>query len=287
MTQGNININSPLIYDGVMSSALRIYAEAGQSAAISPAIFGGAMGPVTQAAVVAQTHAEILAGIALTQLVRQGAPVVYGNFNTTMNLKTGSLTFGTPESNLSNFAFAQLGRRLGVPLRCGGQLTASNSADGQAMQDSTSTMLAGIIAGSNLVFHAAGWLEGGLTMGYEKFVMDLDHCGMMLKMIGGLDVDEHSLARSSYSQAGPGVTFLQTDHTMANFETANYVSELPDPGTFEQWTDTGSADAETRANARWKQMLADYEPPPIDDAVDEELRDFIDKKKASMPDAWY
>ena len=285
--QANVNINSPLTYDGVMSSALRIYAGAGQSAAISPAIFGGAMGPVTQAAVVAQTHAEILVGIALSQLVRPGAPVVYGNFNTTMNLKTGSLTFGTPESNLSNFAFAQLGRRLGVPVRCGGQLTASNSADGQAMQDSTSTMLAGIMAGSNFVFHAAGWLEGGLTMGYEKFVMDLDHCGMMLKMIGGLDVDDDTLARPSYAQAGPGVTFLQTDHTLANFETANYVSELPDPGTFEQWSDSGAGDAEVRANSRWKQLLADYEPPPIDPAVDEELRDFIDRKKASQPDAWY
>ena len=144
--QANVNINSPMVYDGVMSSALRIYAEAGQSCAISPAIFGGAMGPVTQAAVLAQTHAEILAGIALSQLVREGTPVVYGNFNTTMNLKTGSLTFGTPEANLSNFGFAQLGRRLGVPVRCGGQLTSANTADGQAMQDSAAGMMAGVLA---------------------------------------------------------------------------------------------------------------------------------------------
>ncbi|MDX1402566.1 MAG: trimethylamine methyltransferase family protein, partial [Kiloniellales bacterium] len=123
--QANINVNSPLVYDATMSGALRIYAEAGQSVAVSPAIFGGAMGPTTQAAVLAQTHAETLAGIALSQLVRKGTPAVYGNFNTTMNLKTGSLTFGTPEANLSAFAFAQLGRRLGLPLRCGGQLTAA------------------------------------------------------------------------------------------------------------------------------------------------------------------
>lgn len=285
--QANVNINSPLVYDGVMSSALRIYAEAGQSCAISPAIFGGAMGPVTQAAVLAQTHAEILAGIALSQLVRPGTPVVYGNFNTTMNLKTGSLTFGTPEANLSNFGFAQLGRRLGVPVRCGGQLTSANTADGQAMQDSAAAMMAGVLAGSNFIFHAAGWLEGGLTMGYEKFVMDLDHCGMMLKMIGGLEVSADSLARDSYRQAGPGETFLQTDHTLEHFETANYVSELPDPGTFEQWTDAGAEDTQVRANRRWKQMLDEYEAPPIDDAVDEALREFVDQKKAAAPDEWY
>ena len=285
--QANVNINSPLVYEGVMSAALRIYADAGQSCAILPAIFGGAMGPVSQAGVLAQTHAEILAGIALSQLVRPGTPIVYGNFNTTMNLKTGSLTFGTPEANLSNFGFAQLGRRLGVPVRCGGQLTSANSADGQAMQDSAAGMLAGVLAGSNFIFHAAGWLEGGLTMGYEKFVMDLDHCGMMLKMIGGLDVSDDSLARESYAQAGPGQTFLQTDHTLANFETANYISELPDPGTFEQWTESGAEDTQLRANRQWKQMLADYEAPPIDSAVDDALCDYVARKKAAVPDEWY
>ncbi|MBC6439336.1 MAG: trimethylamine methyltransferase family protein [Rhodospirillales bacterium] len=285
--QANINVNSPLVYDGVMSSALRIYAEAGQSTAISPAIFGGAMGPVTQPAVLAQTHAEIIAGIALSQLVRPGTPVVYGNFNTTMNLKTGALTFGTPEANLSNMAFAQLGRRLGVPVRCGGQLTASNAADGLAMQESTSFMLAAILAGSNFVYHAAGWLEGGLTMSYEKFVMDLDHCGMMLRMIAGLEVNEAAFAKDAYEEAGPGQAFFGTQHTLANFETANYVSELLDAGPYETWMENGAPDAAQRANGRWKQMLADYEAPAIDPAVDEELRDFMTRRKAAMPDQWY
>ncbi len=285
--QGNINVNSPLVYDGVMSSALRIYAAAGQSVAVSPAIFGGAMGPVTQAGVLAQTHAETMVGIALSQLVRKGAPAVYGNFNTTMNLKTGSLTFGTPEANLSNFAFAQLGRRLGVPVRCGGQLTSANSADGQAMQDSTACMMSAIMAGSNFIFHAAGWLEGGLTMGYEKFVMDLDHCGMMLRMTEGLSVSDDTLAAESYFEAGPGKAFLSTSHTLANFEKANYVSELPDPGTFEQWTDNGAESAEQRANRRWKQMLHDYEAPPLDPAIDEELQDYMAAKKAAAPDLWH
>ncbi len=285
--QANINVNSPMVYDGTMSSSLRIYAEAGQSTAISPAIFGGAMGPVTQAAVLAQTHAEILAGIALSQLVRPGTPVVYGNFNTTMNLKSGALTFGTPESNLSNMAFAQLGRRLGVPVRCGGQLTASNTADAHAMQESTSFMMAGIMAGSNFMYHAAGWLEGGLTMSYEKFVMDLDHCGMMLRMVAGLEVDEAAFARDSYFEAGPGQAFFGTGHTLANFENANYGSELPDAGPYETWLENGAPDMQQRAQVRWKQMLADYVAPDIDPAIDEELRDYIAVKKAAVPDQWY
>lgn len=286
--QANVNVNSPLVYDGPMSQALRIYAEAGQCVAISPAIFGGAMGPVTPAAVAAQTHAEVLAGIALTQLVRKGAPVVYGSFHSTMNLKSGALTFGTPEANLITFALGQLARRLGVPVRAGGgQITSSNAADAQAMQDSTSAMMAAVLAGSNQVWHAAGWLEGGLTMGYEKFVMDLDHCGMLLRMAGGIDVDETTLAEDAYREAGPGEAFFGTAHTMAHFETANYVSELPEGGPFEAWRENGSETLDQRASRRWKQMLADYATPPIDPGVDEALRDFIDRKKAAAPDQWH
>lgn len=285
--QANINVNSPLVYDQVMSRALRIYAEAGQSPAISPAIFGGAMAPVTQPAVLAQTLAEGMAGIALAQLVREGAPVVFGCFNTTMNLKSGTLTFGTPEANLANCAFAQLGRRLGVPVRCGGQLTASNTADGQAMQESATSMLAAVLAGSNFIYHAAGWLEGGLTMGYEKFVMDLDHCGMMARMLRGFTVDEAALARDAYAEVGPGGNFLSTGHTMAHFEAANYLSELPETGSFEQWTDGGAKDLQQRAAHRWKAMLAEYEAPPIDPAIDDALTDFIARKKRDAPDEWY
>ena len=262
--QGNINVNSPLVYDHIMTGALKAYARANQSVVVSPFILGGAMGPVTQPALLAQSHAEAMAGIALSQLVRPGAPVVYGNFLTTMNLKSGAPTFGTPEANLSTFAIAQLCRRLGLPLRCGGHLTASKVADGQAMQESADSMMAGILAGSNFVFHAAGWLEGGLTMGYEKFAMDLDHCGMMVRMIGGLEIDDASLAADAYREAGPGEAFFGTAHTMAHFETANYLSELADTDSFEQWSENGRLDLEQRANRRWKQMLAEYEEPPLD-----------------------
>ena len=285
--QGNINVNSPLVYDHTMSGALKAYARANQSVVVSPFILGGAMGPVTQPALLAQAHAEAMAGIALSQLVRKGAPVVYGNFLTTMNLKTGAPTFGTPEANLSTFAIAQLCRRLGLPLRCGGHLTASKVADGQAMQESVASMMAGVLAGSNFVFHAAGWLESGLTVGYEKFVMDLDHCGMVSRMLGGLTIDTDSLAAEAYREAGPGGNFLGTAHTMAHFESANYLSPLADTDSFEQWSEGGRLDLEQRANRRWKEMLAAYQPPPLDPAVDEALLDFMARKKAAVPDQWH
>jgi len=285
--QGNINVNSPLVYDHVMTGALKAYARAHQSVVISPFILGGAMGPVTQPALLAQAHAEAMAGIALSQLVRKGAPVVYGNFQTTMNLKSGAPTFGTPEANLSTFAIAQLCRRLDLPLRCGGHLTASKVVDGQAMQESAASMTAGILAGSNVIFHAAGWLEGGLTMSYEKFAADLDHCGMMLTMLAGLNVTTENLAADAYLEAGPGGNYLGSAHTLTHFETANYPADLADTASFEQWVEDGRLDLEQRSHHRWQQMLSDYQAPPIDPAVNEALLDFMAKKKAAMPDQWH
>ncbi len=285
--QGNINVNSPLVWDDVMTGALKTYARANQGCVISPFIIGGAMGPVTQAALIAQAHAEAMTGIALTQLVRPGSPVVYGNFLTTMDLKSGAPTFGTAESTLATYAIGQLARRLGLPLRCGAHYTASKSADGQAMQESADAMSAGILAGTNFVIHAAGWLEGGLTMGYEKFVMDLDRCGMLHRQLAGLTIDDNQLAGDAYREAGPGGSYLGTAHTLANFEAANHTSQLCDTTSFEQWTEDGALDMEQRANKRWKAMLADYVPPPIDESVDQALLAFIAERKNSMPDAWY
>lgn len=286
--QANINVNSPLVYDSTMSGALRVYAAANQSVAISPAIFGGAMGPVSQAAVAAQTLAEGMAGIALTQLVRKGCPVVFGSFHTTMNLKSGALTFGTPEANLATMALAQLARRLGVPVRSGGgQITAANSADGQAMQDSASAMWASLLSGANQIWHAAGWLEGGLTMSYEKFIMDLDHCGMMLRMAQGLAVDAEAFGQDAYLETGPGTNFLSTAHTMRHFKDANYDSAMPEAGPYEFWVESGRTTAEQRASQIWKNMLASYQQPAIDPAIDDALLDFIHRRKSAMPDAWH
>ncbi len=286
--QGNINVNSPLVFDNVMSGALRIYAAEGQCVAVSPAIFGGAMGPLSPAAMAAQTLAEGMVGVALAQLVRPGCPCILGSFHSTMSLKSGALTFGSPEANLVTFALAQLVRRLGIPVRSGGgQVTASNAPDGQAMQDSAAAMWATLMSGTHQVWHAAGWLEGGLTMSYEKFVMDVDHCGMLLKMLGGMDVDDEALARDAYAEAGPGQNFLSTGHTMRHYATANYISDIPEPGPFETWVEQGSLSAAERATGRWKDMLARYEPPEMSTDTYSELMAFVERRKSGMEDEWY
>jgi trimethylamine--corrinoid protein Co-methyltransferase len=285
--QGNINVNSPLVYDNTMTAALRTYAAANQGNVISSFIMGGAMSPVTQAAIVAQAHAEVMVGIALTQLVRPGAPVVYGSFLTTMDLKSGAPTFGTPESTLATLAISQLSRRMGLPFRCGGHLTSSKVADAQAMQESTNAMNPAIMAGANFIFQAAGWLESGLTIGYEKFVMDAEQCGAIARVVEGLKVDDDQLAGAAYREAGVGTNFLGVGHTMQHYRSANYRADLTDASPFEQWSEAGSKDMQQRAYERWNQMLAEYVVPPIDPALDEALLDFIARKKAAQEDAWY
>ena len=166
-------------------------------------------------------------------------------------------------------------------------LALTSGVTGQAMQESATSMMAGILAGSNLVLHAAGWLEGGLTIGYEKFAMDLDHCGMMLRMLGGLAIDDDGLAADAYREAGPGETFLGTAHTLAHFEAANYLSDLADTASYEQWVEAGRQDLEQRASRRWKEMLADCRAPPLDPAIDKALQDFMARKKSALPDQWH
>jgi trimethylamine--corrinoid protein Co-methyltransferase len=286
--QANINVNSPLIYDDTMSGALRVYAEANQCVCVSPAIFAGAMGPLSPAAVAAQTLAEAMVGIALAQLVRPGCPVVFGSFHSTMNLRTGALTFGSPEANMTTMALGQLGRRLGVPVRSGGgQITASNAPDGQAMQDSADAMWATLLSGAHQVWHAAGWLEGGLVMSYEKFVMDLDHCGAMLKLLQGFDTDDEAFGRDAYFEAGPGENFLSTGHTLRHYTRANFEPRVPDAGPYETWIENGALTADRRASAVWRQMLNDYRQPDMNPGTLAALEDFVSERKASMPDEWH
>lgn len=286
--QANINVNSPLIYDDTMSSALRIYAEANQCVCVSPAIFAGAMGPLSPAAVAAQTLAEAMVGIALAQLVRPGCPVVFGSFHSTMNLRTGALTFGSPEANMTTMALTQLGRRLGVPVRSGGgQITSSNAPDGQAMQDSADALWSTLLSGAHQVWHAAGWLEGGLVMSYEKFIMDLDHCGAMLKLLQGFDTDDEAFGRDAYLETGPGENFLSSSHTLRHYTTANFEPQISDAGPFETWAESGSLSADQRATARWQQMLNDYQQPEMKPGLRAALEDFVSERKAAMPDEWY
>jgi trimethylamine--corrinoid protein Co-methyltransferase len=281
-----INANSPLVWDGTMLGAARAYAENNQATLMTPFILAGAMAPVTAAAVCAQTLAESLGGMTFCQLVRPGAPVVLGSFASSMSMQSGAPTFGTPEPALVLYVMASLARRLGVPFRSGGSLCASKIADAQAAYESAATLQPTVLAGVNFVLHAAGWLEGGLAIGYEKFILDADQCGMMQVFAQGIDLSENGQAVDAILANEPGVHFLGSAHTLANFETAFYRSEIADNNSFEKWLEDGSLDATQRANAVWKRMLAEYEAPPIDPAVDEALLDFIARKKASMPDAF-
>jgi trimethylamine--corrinoid protein Co-methyltransferase len=200
-------------------------------------------------------------------------------------MQSGAPTFGTPEPALVLYAMAALARRLGVPFRSGGNLCASKVADAQAAYESAATFQPTILAGVNFVLHAAGWLEGGLAIGYEKFILDLDQCGMAGVFVKGVDLSENGQALDAIRENGPGQHFLGNSHTLANFETAFYRSSVADNNSFEQWELDGSRDAERRANAIWKRMLAEYQPPPIDDAVEAELAEWIERRKASFPDS--
>jgi trimethylamine---corrinoid protein Co-methyltransferase len=280
-----INANSPLVWDATMVGAARVYAQHNQAVMMTPFILAGAMSPATVAGAATQTLAEALAGMAFVQLVRPGAPVVLGSFASSMSMQSGAPTFGTPEPALVLYVMAALARRVGVPFRSGGALTASKVPDAQAAFESANTMQPTMLGGVNFVLHAAGWLEGGLAFGYEKFVMDVDQCGMWHAFAKGVDLSPNGQALDAILENGPGQHFLGSAHTLANFETAFYRSSVADNNSFEQWESEGAKDAEIRANQVWKKMLAEYEPPPFDDATDEELREWIARKKASFPDS--
>jgi trimethylamine--corrinoid protein Co-methyltransferase len=243
------------------------------------------MSPVTVAGTVAQTLAESLAGMTLAQLVNPGAPVVMGSFASSLSMQSGAPTFGTPEPALVLYAMAALARRLGVPFRSGGALCASKIADAQAAYESANTMIPTVLGGVNFVLHTAGWLEGGLSMGYEKFMMDVDQAGMAHTLLEGVDLSENGQALDAIREVGPGKHFLGCAHTQANFQTAFYRSPLADNNSYEQWEAEGAADMNKRANTQWKKQLAEYEAPPMDPAVDEALMDYMNRRKASFPDS--
>ena len=282
---GNVNVNSPLVLDGEASRVIRTYAAANQAPVCVPFILGGAMGPVTTAGGLAQCFAEALFCVALGQLERPGSPAILGNFLSSMSLRSGAPTFGTPEPALAYFAIGQLARRLGVPLRCGGNLCAAKVPDAQAATESANSLWPAVLAGANFILHSAGWLEGGLVMSYEKFVMDLDQCGLMHVVAAGLTLDENAFALDAFREVGPGKHFLGSAHTLRNYETAFFDAEIADNNSFEQWQQDGSHDAIWRANRRWQGLLSGYEMPALDAAIDEALQDFIARRKASMPDA--
>ena len=281
-----INASSPLVWDGSMLEAAEVYAAANQACIITPFILAGAMAPATSAGVAAQTLAEALAGITFTQLVRPGAPAILGSFASSMSMQSGAPTFGTPEPAMVLYAVAQLARRLGVPFRSGGSLCASKLPDAQAAYESMATLVPTVMGGVNFVLHAAGWLEGGLAIGYEKFVLDCDQLGGMATFVKGIDLTDNGQALDAILEHEPGMHFLGTAHTLANFETAFYRSTTADNNSFEQWSEEGGLDAAQRANAIWKEQLASYEPPALDDSIDDELCEYVTRRKAELPDTF-
>jgi trimethylamine--corrinoid protein Co-methyltransferase len=231
----------------------------------------------------AQLNAEALAGIVFSQMVEPGTPVVYGSFQTNVDLQSGSPVFGSPESQVALYTSAQLARRYGLPFRSGGMFTSSKLPDAQAGYESIMVMLPTLLARVNFVLHAAGWLEGGLTAGYEKFVLDCEFLGMLHKFLQGLDLSDDAFALDAIRDVAPGGHHLGTDHTRRHFRTAFYRAELMDYGTAEQWTALGAKDAFQRANEKVKQLLASYQPPELDAGIEEALRDFMARRKSQSP----
>ena len=281
---GNVNVNSPLVLDGEASRVIRTYAAANQAPVCVPFILGGAMGPVTTAGGLAQCFAEATFCVALGQLERPGSPAILGNFLSSMSLRSGAPTFGTPEPALAYLAIGQLARRLGVPLRCGGNLCASKVPDAQAASESANSLWPAFLAGANFMLHSAGWLEAGLVMSYEKFVMDVDQCGAFHTLARGMALDENGFALAAFREIGPGKHYLGSAHTLANYQTAFHDFDLSDNNSYEQWSAEGRLDQLQRAAKRVKTLLGAYEPPPLDPARDEALRTYIEERKRGMPD---
>jgi trimethylamine--corrinoid protein Co-methyltransferase len=274
-----INTNSPRQLDIPMCMGIIDFARAGQLSIITPFTLAGAMAPVSLAGALTLQHAEALAGIVLAELVRPGAPVVYGSFTSNVDMRSGAPAFGTPEYVKTAIAGGQLARRVGLPYRTSAP-TASNAVDAQATYETLMSLWGATLGGGNVIIHAAGWLEGGLTASKEKLVLDVEVLQMMAESFQPLVVDEAELALDAIAETPPGGHFFGGAHTLERYRTAFYEPLVSDWSNFGQWTEAGSRDATTRANEVWKKTIADYEPPAIDDAILAELDEFVARRTA-------
>ncbi len=279
-----INCNSPLRWDDRMLEAQFEYSAANQAVILTPFLLMGAMSPVTIPAALVQQITEALSGIALSQLIRPGSPVVFGSFLSNINMQSGSPTFGTPESGIGLLCTGQIARHFGLPFRTGGGLTSSQTADGQAGYEALMTMLPTFLAGANWVLHSAGWLEGGLVAGYEKFIMDVEILQMLQHEFTPLEIDEGSLAFDAYVEVGAGGHFLGSMHTMERFRTCFYRPLLSSSDNYERWLRTGAADTADRAGKIAAEKLEAYEQPPIDEAIRAELEEYVVRRRAELGD---
>ena len=276
-----VNTNSPLSLDIPMAEGLTELAQANQAVCVTPFTLAGAMAPATLGGALVLQNAEVLAGVVLTQLVRKGSPVMYGSFTSNVDLRSGSPAFGTPEYTRAAQAGGQLARRYGLPYRSS-NTTAANTVDAQAAYESAMSLWGAIAGGANLVNHAAGWLEGGLTASFEKLIVDAEMLQMMVEYLQPIVIDDDSLGLAAIDEVGPGGHFFGSPHTMERYETAFYTPLLSDWRNFESWAENGSEDATVRANRIWKQILAEYEQPPLDARIDEELTEFVARRKLEL-----
>ncbi len=281
-----ININSPMTFDDVMMGALEVYARNNQACVVSPFIVGGAMAPVSVAGTLTQVLAEVLAGISYSQLIRPGAPVIFGTFVTSIDMNSGAPTFGTPEASQILYGAGQLARRMGLPYRSGGGLCGSKLPDAQAAYESANTLQAALMGGVNFMLHSCGWLEGGLVSSFEKFVMDADQLGILHHIAKGVQIDENAQAMGAIREVGPGGHYLGCDHTQTNFKSAFWRTEILDYKPFETWQEEGARDTVTLAAERVEKMINTYQKPAMDPAVEEALNDYVARKKASVPDSF-
>ncbi|KQT90709.1 trimethylamine methyltransferase [Marmoricola sp. Leaf446] len=279
-----INCNSPLRWDDRMLDSLFEYAEANQAVVLTPFILMGAMSPVTIPAALVQQIAEALTGIALAQTIRPGCPVVFGSFLSNIDMQSGSPTFGTPESGMGLLCTGQIARHFGLPFRSGGTLTSSQVPDAQAGYEALMTLLPTFLAGTNWVMHSAGWLEGGLVAGYEKFIVDVELLQMMRAEFTPLEIDEASLAFGAHEEVGAGGHFLGAMHTMERFRTCFYRPLLSSSENYEKWSRNGGLDAAARASKIYADRLESYEQPPLDEAVREEMEEFVVRRRKELGD---
>jgi trimethylamine---corrinoid protein Co-methyltransferase len=277
-----VNCNSPLVWDATMLEALRTYAAAGQAVIISPFLMQGASTPSTMAGVLAQNNAEALAAIAYAQLVRAGAPMVFGSSGTTVSMQTGAPMNATAEAQFLAYVGGAMGRRYGLPTRLGGMRTSSPTPDAQAAYESSQSMLAAVLAGGHFIVHSAGWLEGGLSACYAKFLMDADQAIILQRLAGGFEISEEAFAMDAFHEVGPGGQFFGCAHTQRHFEDIFFMPETSYFGTYEQWQAEGERDAAVRARNLVKQKLSQYEPPPLDPGIDEALRDFMARRRDEL-----
>lgn len=281
-----ININSPLTFDDIMMGAMEVYAQNNQACIVSPFIVGGAMAPVSVAGTLTQVLAEAMAGIAYNQLCNPGAPVIFGAFVTSIDMNSGAPTFGTPEASKILWGAGQLARRLNLPFRSGGALCGSKLPDAQSAYETANTLNAALLGGVNFCLHAAGWLEGGLVTSFEKFVMDADQLGILHSTAEGVDMSENGLAMGAIREVGPGGHYLGCEHTQANFQDAFWKSGVLDYRPYETWREDGGKDTMQLAAEKVDRMIAEYQQPAIDPAVDEALQAYMAERKASEPDAF-